>query len=124
MQQIPDHHRHARLQRIQDRVVARESYQLALHLEPDNPAMRHPRSQTKHRGARTAADIEDELLRLGRHRGGEKHRVDGGTITFRRLTEADAATEQTVLSEGGLDCPCVAHPSSSPAAASSAQARL
>ena len=71
-----------RLRRIQDRVVAREPNQFAPHLEPDNPAMRHARRQTKHRSARTAADIKNELVRLGRHRGGEKYWVDGGTITF------------------------------------------
>src|SRR6516165_12587736 len=124
MQQIPDHYRDTRLQRIQNRVVASEANELALHLEPDDAAMRHPRRQAKHRSARTAADIEDQLMWLRRHRGGEKHRIDGGTITIRRLPETYAATQEKVLGENRLGRSGVAHSASSPAAASSAQARL
>jgi hypothetical protein len=97
MQQIPDHYRHTRLQRIQNRIVASESNEFALHLEPDDAAMRHPRRQAKHRRAWTTADIEDQLMWLGGHRGGEKHRIDRGPITIRRLPQANPAAQETVF---------------------------
>ncbi len=51
---------------------------------------------------RAAADIEHQLVRLGRHRGGEKHRIDRDPIAARRLPQPDAAAEQAVLGEGRL----------------------
>ena len=61
---------------VEDRVVAGEADEIALHFEPDDPALRHPRRQAQHRRPGAAADIENKLMRLGRHRGGEKHRID------------------------------------------------
>jgi len=59
MQQIPDHHRGSSLKPVQDYVVARHTDKVALHLETDEPRMRHASSETQHRGARSATDIKD-----------------------------------------------------------------
>ncbi len=85
-QQIADHHRDARLHRVQYGVVAGEPHEIALHFEPYDTALRYPRGQAQHRGSGAAADIEDQLMRLGRHCRGKKNRVDCDTITFGRLT--------------------------------------
>ena len=122
MQQIADHHRDAGLHRVEDRIVAGEPHQVALHFEPDDADMRHPRRQAQHRRPDAAADIEHQLMRLGRHRGSEKDRVDGDPIAVHRLAQPDPAAEQAILGEGRLGGG-FAHLASSPAASSTARAR-
>ncbi len=123
MQQISDHHRGAGLEPVQDYVVARQANEIALHLEADEPRMRHARGKAQHRGARPATDVEDQLMRFRRDRGGEEHRIDRDAISRRRLLQANTAAEQTVLGEGGFLCRVLAHCAVSPAAARTEQAR-
>ena len=85
--------------------------------------MRHSRSEAQHCSAGAATDIENELMRLRRDRGGEEHRIDGDAVSCRRLFQANAAAEQTVLSKTGLFCRQFAHCEFSPAAARTEQAR-
>ena len=122
-QQIADHHRDARLHGVEDRVVAGQPDQIALHFEPDDAHMRHPRRQAQHRRPGAAADIEHQLMRLGRHRGGEKDRVDRDPVAILRLAQADPAAEQAILGEGRLCCARFAHLAPSPAASRRARAR-
>ena len=49
---------------------------------PTTRHVRHPRRQAQHRRAGAAADIEHQLMGLGRHRGGEENRVDRDPIAF------------------------------------------
>ncbi len=62
-------------------------------------------------------------MRLGRHRGGEEHRVDRDAIAFGRLTQADASAEQAIFAKGRVGSGRrAAHRASSPAGGN-AQAR-
>ncbi len=85
--------------------------------------MRHARGEAQHRSARAATDVEDKVMWFRRDRGGEKHRVDRDAISGRRLLQANAAAEQTVLGESGFLCRVLAHCAASPAAARTEQAR-
>ena len=62
-------------------------------------------------------------MRFCRNRGGEEHRIDRDAIAHRRLLQANAAAEQTVLGENGLLCRVLAHCAASPAAARTEHAR-
>ena len=104
-------------------VVAGQPDQIALHFEPDDAHMRHPRRQAQHRRAGAAADVEHQLMRLGRHRGSEKDRVDRDPVAVLRLAQAHPAAEQAILGEGRLCCARFAHLAPSPAASSRARAR-
>ena len=123
MQQIPDHHRGAGLEAVEDYVVARQPDEVALHFEADEARMRHPRGEAQHRGARPATDVEHQLMRFRRDRGGEEHRIDRDPVSRRRLLQANAAAEQTVLGESGFLRRVLAHCAASPAAARIEQAR-
>jgi hypothetical protein len=97
MQQIPDHHRGAGLEPVEDYVVARQPDEIALHFEAHEARMRHARGEAQHRCARPAADIEHQLMRFRGNRGGEEYRIDCDAVSRRRLLQANAAAEETVL---------------------------
>ena len=123
MQQIPDHHRGAGLEPVEDYIVARQPDEIALHFEADEARMRHARGEAQHRSARPATDVEHQLMRFRRDRGGEEHRIDRDAVSRRRLLQANAAAEQTVLGESGFLRRVLAHCAASPAAARTEQAR-
>ena len=123
MQQIPDHHRGAGLEPVEDYVVASQADQIALHFEADEARMRHTGGETQHRGTRPAPDVEHQLMRFRRDRGGEEHRIDRDTVSRRRLLQTNAAAEDTVLGESRFLCRSLAHCAASPAAARTEQAR-
>ena len=94
MQQIPDHHRGAGLEPVEDYVVARQADEIALHFETHEARMRHACGEAQHRSARPATDVEHQLMRFRRDRGGEEYRIDRDTVSRRRLLQANAAAEQ------------------------------
>ena len=99
LQQITDHDRQAVGSPVQQQIVAGEPHEIALELDPDDTALRHPRRKAEHRRADTAAGIENLLVGCGGNRGGEKHRVDRGARALGRLAQADAPAEQAVLGD-------------------------
>src|SRR5262249_60246227 len=76
-----------------------------------------PPGKAQLRGARPAADIENQLMRLRRDSCGEEHRIDRDAIARRRLLQANAAAEQTILGKRRLLRYGLAHLAASPAAA-------
>ena len=123
MQQIADHHRGAGLEPVQDYVVARQTDEIAVHFEAHEARMRHARGEAQHCSARPAADVEHQLMRFRWNRGGKEYRIDRDAVARRRLLQANAAAEQTILGESGLFCRVFAHRAASPAAARTEQAR-
>ena len=105
------------------RVAGFETDEIPLHLEAHEARMRHARGEAQHRSAGPATDVEHQLMRFRRNRGGEEHRIDRDAIARRRLLQPNAAAEQAVLGESGLLCPVLAHCAASPAAARTEQAR-
>jgi hypothetical protein len=67
MQQIADNYRDASLHSVQDRVVAGQPDQIALHFEPDHADMRYPRRQAQHRPTGAATNVEHQLMRFSRY---------------------------------------------------------
>ena len=102
--QVADHDREPPAHAVEDHIVAGDADQLALHLEPDDAALRHPRREAQHRRAGAAAEIEHRMRRLRRHGGGEEDRVDRGPRPVRRLAQPDPPAEQVVLGERAPSC--------------------
>ena len=123
MQQISDHHRGAGLEPIEDYIVARQPDEVALHFEADEARMRHARGEAQHRSARPATDVEHQLMRFRRDRGGEEHRIDRDAVSGCGLLQENAAAKQSVLGESGFFCRVLAHCAASPASARTEQAR-
>jgi hypothetical protein len=93
VQEISDHDRRPRLEPVQYHVIAGEPDEVALHFQANNAGMRHASGKTQHRSARSASDIEDELMRFRWNRGSEENRVDRYPIPDRPLFQADAAAK-------------------------------
>ena len=92
-------HRDARRHAVQRDVVAGQPHQVALHFEADDAALRHARREAQHRRAAAAADVEHQLPRFGRHRGGEKDRIDRDAGAVRAAAGAGRARRAAVLGE-------------------------
>jgi hypothetical protein len=101
VEEIALHHRDAPGEIVERDVVAGEADEVALDLDAGDAAGGHPRRQAERGGADAAADIEDGVLRPGRHGGGEEDGIDGDAIAGRRLTQAQPAAEQPVLARRG-----------------------
>jgi hypothetical protein len=95
-QQIAGKHSDALLQPVHCSIVASQPCQIGLQFEPDDATFRHARGQAQARRSAAAADIEHDLARFDRDRGGEKNRVDRDARAIMRLTNADAPPEQRI----------------------------
>jgi hypothetical protein len=86
--------------------------------------LRHPSGETQRRRAGAAADIENQLMRLGGNSGGEKDRIDRDARAVCRLPQPEAPAEEGILGErGAAEGLARAQCSSSSAAAMTAWAR-
>ena len=97
VQQIADHDRGARLEPVEDHIIASQTNEISLHLQSNQTRVRHSCRKRQHRSTGPATDIEHQLMGFRRHRRGEEHRIDRSPVSAGRLPDADPTAEQPVL---------------------------